>query len=72
MCAIHEVQRIISPLMNGESVERSKLVHARDLFMEVVKNIRFTIDPDRPVNNYELVLSLDQARADDIFKNPDF
>jgi hypothetical protein len=72
LCAIHEVQRILSPLMNGESVERKKLVHARDLFMEVVKNIRFTIDPDRPVNNYELVLSLDQARAENILKNPDF
>jgi hypothetical protein len=71
LCAIHEAQRILSPLMNGESVERRKLVHARDLFMEVVKNIRFTIDPDRPVTNYELVLSLDQVKTENIFKNLD-
>jgi len=63
LCAIHEVQRILTPLMNGESVERRRLVHARDLFMEVVKKIRFTIDPDRPVTNTELILSLDQAKT---------
>jgi hypothetical protein len=71
LCSIHEAQRILSPLMNGEIVERRKLVHARDLFMEVVKNIRFTIDPDRPVTNYELVLSLDQVKTENIFKNLD-
>ena len=62
LCAIHEVQRILTPLMNGESVDKKKLVHARDLFMEVVKNIRFTIDPDRPITNSEWVFSLDQSR----------
>jgi hypothetical protein len=49
--------------MNGESVDKKKLVHARDLFMEVVKNIRFTIDPDRPITNSEWVFSLDQSRS---------
>ena len=63
LCAIHEVQRILTPLMNGESVERRKLIHARDLFMEVVKKIRFTIDPDRPITNSELILSLEQAKT---------
>jgi len=69
LCAIHEVQRILTPLMNGESVERRKLIYARDLFMEVVKNIRFTIDPDRPVTSGEWISSLEQARAGNNSKN---
>jgi hypothetical protein len=69
LCAIHEVQRILTPLMNGESVERRKLIHARDLFMGVVKNIRFTIDPDRPITNGEWVFSLEQSRIGNYSKN---
>ena len=63
LCAIHEVQRILTPLMNGESIERRKIIYARDLFMEVVKNIRFIIDPDRPVTSGEWVFSLEQAKS---------
>lgn len=69
LCAIHEVQRILTPLMNGESVERRKLIHARDLFMEVVKNIRFIIDPDRPITNGEWIFSLDQSKSGNYSKN---
>jgi hypothetical protein len=68
LCAIHEVQRILTPLMNGESVERRRLIHARDLFMEVVKNIRFSIDPDRPITSNEWVFSLEQAKINNFPK----
>mmetsp|Transcript_34727 Transcript_34727/g.68103 ORF Transcript_34727/g.68103 Transcript_34727/m.68103 type:complete len:301 (+) Transcript_34727:413-1315(+) len=53
LCVIHEVQVILTPLVNGKSVERRTLVHARDLLMNVVKNIRLTIDPDRPLCHEE-------------------
>lgn len=64
LCAIQEVQRILSPIMNGKNVEKSKLIYARDLFMEVVKNIKFTIDPDRPITSNEWVISLEQAKIE--------
>ena len=53
LCVIHEVQLILTPLVNGKSVERRTLIRARDLLMNVVKNIRLTIDPDRPLCHEE-------------------
>mmetsp|Transcript_31025 Transcript_31025/g.78607 ORF Transcript_31025/g.78607 Transcript_31025/m.78607 type:complete len:428 (-) Transcript_31025:1512-2795(-) len=53
LCVIHEVQVILTPLVNGKSVERRTLIRARDLLMNVVKNIRLAIDPDRPLCHEE-------------------
>jgi len=53
LCVIQEVQVILTPLVNGKSVERRILITARDLLMNVVKNIRLNIDPDRPLCHEE-------------------
>jgi len=51
LCTIHEVQVILTPLMNGKSVEKRTLMKARDLLMKAIKNIRLTVDPDRPLSH---------------------
>lgn len=53
LCLIHEVQVILSPLVNGKSVERKTIIKARDLLMDGIKSIRLTVDPDRPLCHEE-------------------
>jgi hypothetical protein len=50
---IHDVQNILSPLITGKTVERIDLIKARDIFMNALKNIKLTVDPDRPLNQKE-------------------
>jgi hypothetical protein len=62
LCTIHEVQINITPLVNGKSVDRRLLIGSRDLLMGAVKDIRLTIDPDRPLNQEEWTFSLVQIK----------
>ncbi|AFP65619.1 hypothetical protein CMESO_474 (nucleomorph) [Chroomonas mesostigmatica CCMP1168] len=62
LCTIHEVQVNLTPLVNGKSVDRRILIRSRDLLMGAVKDIRLTIDPDRPLKQEEWVFSLGQMR----------
>ena len=72
LCTIHEVQVILTPLMNGKSVEKRALVKARDLLMNAIKNIRLTVDPDRPLshegwsNSYRISKDLMKIRIDQV------
>mmetsp|Transcript_51275 Transcript_51275/g.104273 ORF Transcript_51275/g.104273 Transcript_51275/m.104273 type:complete len:399 (-) Transcript_51275:1834-3030(-) len=62
LCTIHEVQTVLTPLVNGKSVERRILVRARDIFMNAVKDIRISVDPDRPLNNHEWALTTEKVK----------
>mmetsp|Transcript_32148 Transcript_32148/g.49812 ORF Transcript_32148/g.49812 Transcript_32148/m.49812 type:complete len:398 (-) Transcript_32148:481-1674(-) len=62
LCVIHEIQTVLTPLIDGKSVEKRILVRARDLFMNTVKDIRMSIDPDRPLNNHEWALTIEKIK----------
>ena len=63
LCTIHEVQVNLTPLVNGKSVDRRILIRSRDLLMGAVKDIRLTIDPDRPLNQEEWSFSLTEMKT---------
>jgi hypothetical protein len=65
---IHEVQMFLTPLMNGKNVDRRILIRARDLLMSAVKDIRLTIDPDRPLSNFEWENSIFQLKNKNYLK----
>jgi hypothetical protein len=51
LCSIYEIQSTLTPLVNGKSVDKRTLIQTRDLFMNTIKKIKNTIDPDRPIDN---------------------
>ena len=62
LCSIYEIQSILTPLVNGKSVDRRTLIQTRDLFMNTIKNIKNLIDPDRPINNLNWYEIIDQIK----------
>jgi hypothetical protein len=68
LCSIYEIQSILTPLVNGRSVDRRTLIQTRDLFMNTIKNIKNTIDPDRPIDNGSWYKMIDQTKNEKFIK----
>ena len=62
LCSIYEIQSILTPLVSGKSVDKRTLIQTRDLFMNTIKKIKNTIDPDRPIDHKNWYLTIDQIK----------
>jgi hypothetical protein len=53
LCSLHEIQTVLTPIFRGESIDRRTLQKVQEVFVNSIRTIKLTVDPDRPIETSE-------------------